>query len=105
MELGDQGVLLYTDCFRRFSGQSGFRTGYGGRIFLLYLKRRLNVNTTDEILAVIEPMLADSERLADAVLKQEKSVVIYGMGKRGTRVLESFLKKREKEVFHGNFLQ
>lgn len=64
--------------------------------FLFYLKKRLNVDTVDEILTVIELMLNVGEKQANAVLKQNKSVVIYGMGKRGIRVLESFFEKKRK---------
>lgn len=71
----------------------------GEEFFVFCLEKRLHVNSSGEVLAVIEQMLEDSKKRAEALLKQKKAIVIYGMGQRGIQVLNAFLeKKRKREI-------
>lgn len=64
--------------------------------FIQTLEKRFDTSNINQILDTLERRLTEGEKQANDFFCQSKTVVIYGMGKRGMRVLKSFLEKREQ---------
>lgn len=64
--------------------------------FILTLKKRFHTSDVNQIIDMLKQKFIESEKRCNEFSSQSRSVVIYGMGKRGMRVLKSFLEKKRQ---------
>lgn len=70
--------------------------GVDSEFFILALKKRFHISDVNQMIDMLEQKFIESEKRSHEFWCESRAVVIYGVGKRGMRILKSFLEKRRQ---------